>query len=145
MYTKNLSKEAPRSPYLTIGGFAILARTIDKCRSVIAGTAGEYHYNCPLDKTLLSFKGIDAEEFKKFVETGATDEEIGKWVDEHGTPKTEEEKSVWSESFGNDLSYARDPQKKDWFIGECEKLGLDPIKTTLFDYLEVDDIESFKK
>lgn len=31
MQSKDLTKEAPRSPYELINGFAILARTIDKC------------------------------------------------------------------------------------------------------------------
>ncbi len=145
MTSKNLSIEAPRSPYEKINGFAILARTIDKCQAFIAGTPGEYHFNCPLDQALFSFKGINHEEFKAFVETGATDEEIGMWVFEHGTPKTTEEIAAWSDAFRTDFSYSTDPAKKDWFTGECVRLNLDPATTTLFDYLEVDDKISFAK
>lgn len=143
--TKDLTKEAPRSAYEKINGFAILARTIDKCRAVIAGTPGEYHFNCPLDKALFTFKGIDADKFKEFVATGASDEEIGKWVAENGTSKTEEEINAWSDAFRSDFSYSTDPAKKDWFNGECVRLGLDPATTTLFDYLEADDKVSFGK
>ncbi|MFA6463463.1 MAG: DUF5069 domain-containing protein [Candidatus Paceibacterota bacterium] len=106
MNARDLTKEAPRSPYEQINGFAILARSIDKCRSFLAGTVGEYHFNCPLDKMIFGFKGIDAEEFKDFVATGASDEEIGKWVFEHGVPKTEDEIKAWSESFHSDFSYS---------------------------------------
>ena len=95
---KDLTKEAPRSPYVRIAGFALLGRTIDKCRAYIAGTVGEYKFNCPLDRTLFGFKGLDAQEFKTFVETGADDEAIGKWVHEHGAQKTEEEIKTWSDS-----------------------------------------------
>lgn len=140
-----MSVEAPRSPYETIHGFAILARTIDKCRADINGIAGEYHFNCPLDKALFGFKGIDASQFRALVEGGAQDDEIGNWVMEHGTPKTEEEIKAWSEAFRSDFSYATDPEKGEWFRGECERLSLDPEKTTLFDYLEVDDRVSFSK
>lgn len=143
MQSKDLTKEAPRSPYTLINGYAILARTLDKCRADIAGTKGEYHFNCPLDKTLFGFKSIDAEEFKAAVEAGASDEEMGKWVDEHGTPKTEDEKKAWSEAFRSDFSYSHNPEKSEWFRGECARLNLDPEKTTLFDYLEVDDKASF--
>ncbi len=142
---KDLTKEAPRSPYELIGGFAILARTIDKCRAFIAGTIGEYHFDCPLDNLLFGFKGIDAQEFKSYVAGGASDEEIGKWVFEKGLPKTDGEIKLWSEHFHSDLSYSTDPKKSEWFKGECVRLGLDPMKTTLFDYLEVDDKDSFKK
>jgi len=97
--SKDLTKEAPRSPYERIAGFALLARSIDKCRASIVGTVGEYMFNCPLDKKLFSFKGLDAMEYRAFIETGATDEEIGKWVHEHGDPKTDEEIEEWSDSF----------------------------------------------
>ena len=49
MNAKDLSKEAPRSLYEKIGGFAIIARTIDKCEADLNVTKGEYHFNCPLD------------------------------------------------------------------------------------------------
>ena len=32
---KDLTKEAPRSPKTKLGGFVILARTIDKCRALL--------------------------------------------------------------------------------------------------------------
>ena len=140
---KDLTKEAPRSPYELINGFAILARCLDKCRATIAGTSGEYHFNCPLDKTLFGFKAIDAEAFKAAVEAGATDEEIGKWVFDHGVAQTEDEIKAWSEAFHSDFSYAHDPAKSEWFRGECARLNLDPEKTTLFDLLEVDDRVTF--
>ena len=46
---KDLSKVAPTSPRVRTGGYAILARMADKGRADIAGTVGEYHFNCPLD------------------------------------------------------------------------------------------------
>ncbi len=32
-----------------------------------------------------------------------------------------------------------DPEKKEWFVGECEAVGIDPKTSTLFDFLETDD------
>ena len=143
MNAKDLTKEAPRSPYEKVGGFAILGRTIDKCRAFLAGTIGDYHFNCPVDQMLFSFKGLDAEEFKKCVEVSATDDDIVAWVKQNGTPKTDEEIETWSNSFKSDYSYSTNPEKKDWFLGECARLSLDPEKTTLFDYLEADDQITF--
>lgn len=145
MNAKDLTVEAPRSPYELIHGYAILARTIDKCRASIAGTIGEYHFDCPVDKMLFGFKNINAEEFKTFVATGADDEAIAGWVDTHGDTKTPEEIKAWSEHFRSDYSYATDPNKSEWFRGECARLGLVPESTTLFDYLEYDDKVSFGK
>ena len=61
---KDLTKEAPRSPRIRVGGYAILGRTIDKCRALVAGDIGEYHFDCPLDNMLFSFKGVKGEDFK---------------------------------------------------------------------------------
>ncbi len=136
---KDLTKVAPRSAYEQIGGFAIIARTIDKCRALLSNTIGEFHFDCPVDNMLFKFKDIKGDDFKAYVAEGHTDEEIAGWVKSNGTPKTDEEIKAWSESFKTDFSYTTDPQKKDWFVGECTKLGLDPEKTTLFDMLDVDD------
>lgn len=140
--TKDLTKEAPRSPYEHLAGYAILPRTIDKCRAVIAHTEGEYHFNCPVDQMLFVFKGIDAEEFKSFVFAGHSDEEIAEWFDENGIVKNPEEITEWTTSFKSDYSYTTN-DKSEWFKGECVRLGLDPESTTLFDMLEEDDKVSF--
>ncbi len=140
---KDLTKMAPRSAYEQLGGFAILARTIDKCRVSISETIGEYHFNCPVDKMLFSFKGINAEDFRTLVAGGASDDEIVEWVKSAGTPKTDEEIVEWSKSHRSDFSYSTNPDKKDWFIGECNRLGLNPETVTLFDMLDEDDKVSY--
>src|SRR5713101_1731921 len=61
---KDLTKEAPRSPRIRVGGYAILGRTIDKCRALVAGNIGEYHFDCPLDNMLFGFKGVKGDDFK---------------------------------------------------------------------------------
>src|SRR5436309_2709450 len=64
---KDLTKEPPRSPKMRVGGYAILGRTTDKCRALLWGNLGEYHFDCPLDNMLFGFKGIKGENFKAFV------------------------------------------------------------------------------
>lgn len=144
--SKDLTKEAPRSPRERIGGYVILGRTIDKCRALLAGKIGDYHFDCPLDNVLFSFKGVTGDDFKKQIEQGATDEDVAKWLDQNGTAKTPEEVKQWSDgveaySMVND----ENPEKREFFISECQKLGLDPNQTTLFTWLETDDKTSFAK
>src|ERR1700746_1978004 len=79
---KDLTKDYPRSPRETFGGYVIAARTLDKCRATLAGTAGEYHFDCPLDNFFFAFAEISAEDFKKFVATGADDTQVAKWIEE---------------------------------------------------------------
>lgn len=93
---KDLTKDYPRSPRETIGGYVLAARMLDKCRATLNGTNGEYHFNCPLDNMFLGFAGINAEEFKAYVATGASDEEVGEWIKQHAKQKDRVEVVKWN-------------------------------------------------
>ena len=80
---KDLRKEEPRSPQEQLAGFQLAARCIDKCRATLVGWQGDYMYGCPMDQRFLAEAGIGAEELKYFVATGASDEEIAVWIQEH--------------------------------------------------------------
>lgn len=99
----DLNTSAPRSPRSPLGGYVIAGRTLDKCRAVIAGTNGEYHYDCPLDQLFFVFAGISGEEFKAFVATGADDEAVAQWIKENAKERSQEEIVQWN----NDLRYKR--------------------------------------
>jgi hypothetical protein len=141
---KDLTKEPPRSPRVRTGGYAILARTTDKCRAFLVGANGDYHYDCPLDNMLFGFKGVTGYDFKAQVEAGASDAELAEWVDTHGTPKTYAEIKAWSDE-REAFSPYNVPERRDWFAEQTKALGLDPAKTTLFDWLEADDKASYAK
>src|SRR5207253_922281 len=85
---KDLTKEAPRSPRIRVGGYAILGRTIDKCRALVAGNIGEYHFDCPLDNMLFGFKGVKGEDFKAHIEQGAGDHKMIDWLNQSVEKKT---------------------------------------------------------
>jgi len=135
---KDLTKEAPRSPRIRVGGYAILGRTIDKCRAHVAGNVGEYHFDCPLDNMLFGFKVVKGEDFKAQIERGASDEEMVEWLNQSGEQKTPSQIRRWSEKV-EASSLHDDLEKRDFFIEECKKLGLDPGEATTFDWLEIDD------
>lgn len=92
----DLSKAFPRGPRAMVGGFVLAARMLDKCRAELAGTAGEYHFDCPLDNMLLDFAGLNAEAFKTFVATGADDAAVDAWIKQHTTIKNREELVAWN-------------------------------------------------
>jgi hypothetical protein len=135
---QDLTKEPPRSPRIRVGGYAILGRTLDKCRALIAGNIGEYHFDCPLDNMLFGFKGVKGDDFKAEVEKGAGDHEIVEWLDAHGEKKTPDEVKAWSDEVEAANPY-HNPEKREWFEEQVKPHNLDPAKTTLFDWLEVDD------
>jgi len=140
----DLTKEAPRSPKTQLGGFVILARTLDKCRAQLWGHIGEYHFDCPLDNMLFGPAGVKGDDFKAEVEKGATDEEMVQWMKTNGSLKTDEEIRAFSEGMMAANPY-ENPEKRDWFVEQVSVYKLDPKTTTLFDWLDVDDRESYKQ
>lgn len=99
----DLTTDFPRSPRAVLGGYVIAGRALDKCRAVAAGTAGEYHFNCPLDKLFFDFAGIDADAFKAQVTTGADDAAMSDWIQSNAKEQTKETIIEWN----NSLRYKR--------------------------------------
>src|ERR1700716_2421471 len=135
---KDLTKESPRSPRIRVGGYAILGRTLDKYRALVAGNIGEYHFDCPLDNMLFGFKGVKGDDFKAQIEKGASDQEMVEWLNRSGQKKTQDEIKRWGDG-GKALNPYNGPERRKWFCEQQNPLGLDPATTTLFDWLEKDD------
>ena len=141
---RDLTKQAPHTPRERIAGFAIASRAIDKCRASLAGTPGEYHYDCPMDKMLFDFKGITGEQFKAVVQASKYYQDVGAWLQANGTKKTPAEIKTWSDEVETGSLY-KDPEKRAYFMEDCTRLGLNPQMNSTFDWLEADDRESFRR
>jgi len=103
MLALDLTKDFPHSPHAMLGGYVLAKRALDKCRAELAGTIGEYHFDCPLDNIFLGFAGLKGADLKKFVATGAGDEAVGKWIAEHATKRSRIEIIRWN----NEWRYKR--------------------------------------
>src|SRR5438045_9652445 len=94
----DLTQRPPRSPRSQLGGYALLPRMLDKGRATLAGTNGEYHFNCPLDQRFLSFLGIDPKKLLAELKTGKGDGEILDWIQTNAKHKRAPwEIQQWSE------------------------------------------------
>lgn len=139
----DLTKRPPRSPRVRLGAYAMLARMLDKGRAVIAGTQGDYKYNCPMDQRFTSFAGIDAEALKQQLAAGKGDKEILDWLQANATNKRNfDEIQTWSMS--EERRAPTDPEGREFF----EELRDQAAKhrkdvTTWFDLLDLDDYVSF--
>jgi hypothetical protein len=146
---RDLTQQAPHSPRNRFGGFAILGRTVDKCRAHVAGNLGEYHYDCPLDNQLFSFKGINGAQFKDAVAGARTYEEVAAWLQGAGSPKTPQEIKNWSETRESlklkDIPTLQEPDRRKEVEESCQKLGIHFETATLFEWLEKDDRASFQR
>ena len=142
-HTPDLTKQAPRSPRVRLGGYVILPRMLDKGRAALAGKNGEYHYACPLDHRFLDFVGIDPEALKQELATGKGDGEILEWIQAHAKNKPSDfEIASWSahaeqrapadtegREYLNAIHTASAPKREDI--------------VTWFDVLDVDDYVSY--
>src|ERR1043166_2598358 len=85
----DLTQRPPRSPRARLGGYALLARMLDKGRATLAARNGEYHFNCPLDQHILSFAGIDPQKLLAELKKGKGDGKILEWIQASAKHKRE--------------------------------------------------------
>ena len=142
----NLTQHAPRSPRIRLGGYVILPRMLDKWRAVIAGTNGEYHYNCPLDEHFLKFAGIDPEPLLEQLKTGKGDGEILDWINAHSTnkPNKPNELQIKAWSSWQESRVPSSVETREYMHEAQQKLA--PNREDIagwFDLLDVDDYVSF--
>jgi hypothetical protein len=76
----DLTKTAPRSAKDKLAGLVSLKRAIDKAKAFSEGHLGEYDFDCPHDKPLFAFLGVDAATFAKKAEELKTDDAIVGWL-----------------------------------------------------------------
>ena len=142
-HTPDLTKQAPRSPRVRLGGYSTLPRMLDKGRAEIAGKNGEYHYNCPIDQRLLSFLGIDAEALKKELATGKADGEILEWIQKNAKhQRSDAEIVAWSAQA--EQRAPSDVESREYFHNMHRTIA--PKREDIanwFDVLDVDDYVSF--
>jgi hypothetical protein len=98
----DLTQHAPRSIRVRLGGYAHLARLLDKARAVAAGKGGEYKYNCALDQRFFAFTGVNPKAMLAKIKTGKTDVQMLAWVNAKSKRPTHEiiAWSAWLEQLG---------------------------------------------
>ncbi|MBT3606444.1 MAG: DUF5069 domain-containing protein [Candidatus Latescibacteria bacterium] len=110
MEAKDLSTDFPRSPRETVGGYVVAGRTLDKCRAQINNSIGDYHFDCPLDNVFFDFAEITAEDFKNYVATGASDDEVGQWIQDNAKKRDKIDIIKWNNKMrGMRISEMPDP------------------------------------
>lgn len=133
----DLRKGFPRSMRFQLAGYAHLARMIDKCRAVLAGTQGEYLYPCPMDDRLLEFAGITSEQFTAAVKANPTDEGVVTWFQQTATPHPSSELEEWNQKL-----LARGPSSPE-SAAKFKKYrdAIDPSRTDITAWSDLQDLE----
>ncbi len=135
--TIDLRNIYPRSPQETLGGYVHLPRMIDKARAKLAGTLGEYIWNCPLDQHLLQFLKLDADDLFAIIKKSACDADVLTQIRSR-TCHAPAQIKKWSDGMRR-----RAPQSakdKEWFAKRNAELGRPKGELlTYFDLLDADE------
>ncbi|HEY7533120.1 MAG TPA: DUF5069 domain-containing protein [Nitrospiraceae bacterium] len=133
----DLRKTFPRSMRAKLEGYVHLARMIDKCRAVLAGTEGDYIYPCPMDERLMVFAGITADQFTEAVKRNPTDQSVIQWFREVATPPQPAYLEEW-----NRMMLTRGPStpEKQAYFNKLRD-AVDPSRTDLTAWSDLQDLE----
>ena len=139
MSTPDLTQRPPRSPRVRLGGYVLLPRILDKCRSTIAGKNGEYTFNCPLDQEFFEFTQLSAEKFKAEVQSGKGDGEMLAWVRTHSRKFTIVDVLAWSAY--QEQRPPTDVEKREFFTELQKRSG--PNRDDIFGWFDLLDLDDF--
>lgn len=133
----DLRKLYPRSMRFKLQGYVHLARMIDKCRAVLAGTEGEYIYPCPMDFRLMEFAGFTDQQFTETVKANLTDEGVVQWFRGVAKAHAPAELEDWNCMMLN--RGPSTPEKQEYF----NKLrdAVDPSRIDLTSWADLQDLE----
>ena len=141
----DLTQRPPRSPRVTLGGYVLLPRILDKCRATIASKSGEFRFGAQrMDRHFLNFTGIEEAALKAEVATGKSDSEMLAWVQANAkTPREPWEVAQWS-NYQIQRSSDSDAETLQFFAEAVAKFSTtrEDIKTW-FDLLDLDDYVTF--
>jgi hypothetical protein len=135
----DLTKEYPRSVRERFAGVVMLGRTTDKAKAQAAGTVGEYNYNCPMDKAIFGFLGIDGDEYLKRVKAASSETEIEDYARQFVAKKTQAEIDAFNEKF---LEHSPEPGSggEEYFLELRSQVAPDRTDvTTWADLLDLDE------
>ena len=139
----DLTQRPPRSARVRLGGYAMLARVLDKARATLIGKNGDYIYGNPMDQHFFRFSGVQQEALLEQVKNGVGDWEALLWVNNQANPKRSGfEIRAWSADF--ERMPVGDAEDLEWFAAQARRLN--PARADLqsiVDYLDADDHASF--
>ncbi len=133
----DLRTRFPRSMRVPLEGYVHLARMIDKCRAVLAGTEGEYIYPCPMDDRLLTFAGLTAEQFTEAVRSNQTEAGFVEWFRHIAKPHSQADLEEWNCSM---LSRGPTTLEKQASFNKYRD-AVDPSRTDLTSWCDLQDLE----
>lgn len=107
----DLTKTYPRSVHEKVHGVVQIGRAVDKGKAKAHGNLGEYNYECPMDKAVFEFLGIDGDELLRVIKNAKSDAEIEAYLKQFVEKKHDAEIERWNREWvtrkphGDSLEY----------------------------------------
>ena len=99
MLKRDLTTSYPRSVREKVLGVVQLGRAIDKGIATANGLNGEYNYDCPMDKGIFDFLGLDGSALLDVIKSAQSESEIEAYVKPFADKKSPQEISQFNETF----------------------------------------------
>lgn len=133
----DLTKTYPRSVSEKMLGVVQIARAIDKGKALAHGNIGEYNYDCPMDKAVFGFLGIDQDALLDVIKNAKSDAEIEAYVKTFVDKKSPEEIERWNQEW---LSHKPEGESLKYFLDLRNQVAPDRTDvTTWADLLDLDE------
>ena len=135
----DLTTSYPASVRETMHGIVQLKRTIDKGKAFAAGTNGEYNYDCPMDKAVFGFLGLNHAALLDVIKKANSQDEIVAYVKPFVDKKSAAEINAFNEEF---VKHAPAPgsDAEKYFLATRNQIGANRTDiTTWADLLDLEE------
>ena len=139
MLNRDLTNSYPRSVRDKVHGVVQLGRAIDKGIAFANGANGEYNYDCPMDKAVFGFLGVDGDALLDVIKNAQSESEIEAYVKPFVDKKSPQEIENFNETF---LSHSPQPGSdgEKYFLGLRNEVAPQRTDVTTWpDLLDLDE------
>jgi hypothetical protein len=99
MLKRDLTTSYPRSVRDKVAGVVQVGRAMDKGIAYANGLNGEYNYDCPMDKAVFGFLGVDGNALLDVIKNAQSESEIEAYIKPYAEKKTPQEIEAFNQSF----------------------------------------------
>jgi hypothetical protein len=99
MLKKDLTTSYPRSAREKLDGVVQVPRAIDKGIAAANGTNGEYNFDCPMDRGVFGFLGVDGNDVLAVIKKAASEAEVDAYFKPFIAKKSGAEIAAFNEQF----------------------------------------------
>jgi hypothetical protein len=99
MLKRDLTTSYPRSVRDELFGVVQLARAVDKGIATASGLNGEYNFDCPMDKGVFDFLGIDGNALLGVIKNAQSESEVEAYVKPFADKKSPQEREHFNAEF----------------------------------------------